>query len=177
MIRVIVGIFLYTWVRTVILKLWAVVVVVWFVFFGGGVGVGGMFLRQWGSSLKKFGNHWFIVREFFTFGRSCLTFWTYAFSCLQQMQLDDLYHKHTIYSQGEELFGLPKTEEHELQRVKKEMTLLQKLYGLYTNVNTIINSYYELSWSEVDCEKINAELTDLQNRFVSCSWWLLLFCG
>lgn len=82
------------------------------------------------------------------------------------MQLDDLIHKHTIYSQGEELFGLPKTEEPELMRVKKEMTLLQKLYGLYTNVNTIINGYNELIWSDVDCEKINAELTELQNRFV-----------
>ncbi|BFZ18283.1 hypothetical protein BsWGS_21321 [Bradybaena similaris] len=81
-----------------------------------------------------------------------------------QMQLDDLTHKHTIYSQGEELFGLPKTEEPELMRVKKEMTLLQKLYGLYTNVNTIINGYNELIWSDVDCEKINAELTELQNR-------------
>lgn len=82
------------------------------------------------------------------------------------MQFDDLYHKHVIYSQGEDLFGLPKTEEPELLRVRKELNLLQKLYGLYNSVNTIIDGYNELSWSEVDCEKINAELTELQNRFV-----------
>ncbi|XP_055861319.1 dynein axonemal heavy chain 8-like isoform X4 [Biomphalaria glabrata] len=81
-----------------------------------------------------------------------------------QMQFDDLYHKHVIYSQGEDLFGLPKTEEPELLRVRKELNLLQKLYGLYNSVNTIIDGYNELSWSEVDCEKINAELTELQNR-------------
>ena len=80
------------------------------------------------------------------------------------MHFDDLYHKHTVYSQGEELFGLPKTEEPELLRAKKELNLLQKLYGLYSSVMTIINGYNELSWSEVDCEKINAELIELQNR-------------
>ncbi|GFR77163.1 dynein heavy chain 8, axonemal, partial [Elysia marginata] len=81
-----------------------------------------------------------------------------------QMHFDDLFHKHTVYSQGEELFGLPKTEEPELMRAKKELNLLQKLYGLYSSVMTIINGYNELSWSDVDCEKINAELVELQNR-------------
>ncbi|XP_059171726.1 dynein axonemal heavy chain 8-like [Physella acuta] len=81
-----------------------------------------------------------------------------------QMWFDFLYRKHLTYSDGEELFGLPKTEQPEFEKVKKELALLQKLYSLYTSVMTTIDKYIEMNWAEVDCEKINAELTELQNR-------------
>lgn len=83
---------------------------------------------------------------------------------LLQSQFDELYNKYGIYSAGEQLFGLPVTDYPTLMRIKKELGLLQKLYGLYSNVMTVINGYFDILWTEVDIEKINTELGDLQNR-------------
>lgn len=47
---------------------------------------------------------------------------------------------------------------------RKELGFLQKLYGLYDTVVNSINGYYEILWTDVDIEKINAELLDFQNR-------------
>ncbi|XP_056012226.1 dynein axonemal heavy chain 8-like [Ostrea edulis] len=81
-----------------------------------------------------------------------------------QAQFDELHNKYGIYSAGEQLFGLSVTEYPGLMKVKKELGLLQKLYGLYTNVMTVINGYFDILWTEVDIEKINNELSDMQNR-------------
>lgn len=62
------------------------------------------------------------------------------------------------------MFGLPVTEYPELARTKKELGLLQKLYGLYNAVIDGVNGYYDILWTEVDIEKINNELIDFQNR-------------
>jgi len=48
---------------------------------------------------------------------------------------------------------------------RKELGLLQKMYGLYDTVINNINGYYEILWTDVDIEKINAELLDFQNRY------------
>ena len=56
------------------------------------------------------------------------------------------------------------TEYPELARTKKELGLLQKLYGLYNAVIDGVNGYYDILWTEVDIEKINNELLDFQNR-------------
>lgn len=50
---------------------------------------------------------------------------------------------------------------------RKELNLLQKLYGLYDTVMGNISGYYEILWGDVDIEKINAELLEFQNRWVS----------
>ncbi|XP_052061669.1 dynein axonemal heavy chain 8-like [Mytilus californianus] len=81
-----------------------------------------------------------------------------------QSQFDELYNKYGIYSAGEQLFGLPVTDYPTLMKIKKELGLLQKLYGLYSTVMTVINGYFDILWTEVDIEKINTELNDLQNR-------------
>uniref|UniRef100_H3AFE6 Dynein axonemal heavy chain 5 n=1 Tax=Latimeria chalumnae TaxID=7897 RepID=H3AFE6_LATCH len=81
-----------------------------------------------------------------------------------QAKFDELWRKYTTYLGGEELFGLPVTEYPDLQRIKRELTLLQKLYGLYNSVIDSIIGYYEILWSELDIEKINSELLDFQNR-------------
>jgi len=52
----------------------------------------------------------------------------------------------------------------ELQRIKRELSLLQKLYGLYNNVIDSVNGYYDILWAELDIEKINQELLDFQNK-------------
>ena len=48
--------------------------------------------------------------------------------------------------------------------LRKELNLLQKLYGLYDTVMGSISGYYEILWGDVDIEKINAELLEFQNR-------------
>ncbi|XP_061847250.1 dynein axonemal heavy chain 8 isoform X2 [Colius striatus] len=81
-----------------------------------------------------------------------------------QANFDDLWRKFITYSSGEQLFGLPVTDYEVLHKVRKELGLLQKLYGLYDTVINNINGYYEILWTDVDVEKINAELQDFQNR-------------
>lgn len=68
------------------------------------------------------------------------------------------------YSGGEELFGLPVNEYPQLTKIKKELSLLQKLYGLYNSVVTTVDGYYDIQWHEVDIEKINQDLLEYQNK-------------
>lgn len=72
------------------------------------------------------------------------------------------------------MFGLTVTEYPELTRTKKELGLLQKLYGLYDAVIDGVNGYYDILWIEVDIEKINNELLDFQNR--CCISTVLRYC-
>jgi dynein heavy chain len=81
-----------------------------------------------------------------------------------QTRFDELWRKYQIYTDGEELFGLPVTKYEDLVRIKKEFNLLQKLYGLYNHVMDSIDGYFDILWTEVDIEKINNELLDFQNK-------------
>ncbi len=83
---------------------------------------------------------------------------------IYQTRFDELWRKYQIYTDGEELFGLPVTEYEDLNRIKKELNLLQKLYGLFNTVMDSIDGYYDILWSDVDIEKINNELLDFQNK-------------
>lgn len=58
--------------------------------------------------------------------------------------------------------------------MKKELALLQKLYGLYNTVMVSINGYYDIVWTEVDIEKIKAELNDLSNRWLDTNVLFML---
>jgi len=79
-------------------------------------------------------------------------------------RFDDLWRKYVTYSGGEELFGLPVNEYPELQRIRKELNLLQKLYNLYNDVLEKVNGYYDVPWAEINIDKINTELMDFQNK-------------
>jgi len=81
-----------------------------------------------------------------------------------QARFDELWRKYITYSGGEELFGLSITEYPDLQQIKRELSLLQKLYSLYNSVIENVNGYYDIPWVEVNIEKINQELQDYQNR-------------
>ena len=83
-----------------------------------------------------------------------------------QTRFDELWRKFQIYTEGEELFGLPVTEYEDLAKIKKELNLLQKLYGLFNAVMDSIDGYYDILWTDVDIEKINNELMDFQNKSV-----------
>ncbi|KAF2988285.1 hypothetical protein EK904_001939 [Melospiza melodia maxima] len=90
----------------------------------------------------------------------------FHFVCMKhnQANFDELWRKFITYSSGERLFGLPVTEYDILYRVRKELGLLQKLYGLYDTVISTIDGYYDILWTEIDIEKITNELTDYQAR-------------
>nr|XP_054361159.1 dynein axonemal heavy chain 5 [Mirounga angustirostris] len=81
-----------------------------------------------------------------------------------QNQFDNIYRKYITYTGGEELFGLPVTQYPQLLEIKKQLSLLQKIYTLYNSVIETVNSYHDILWSEVNIEKINRELSEFQNR-------------
>ena len=81
-----------------------------------------------------------------------------------QNNFDALWRKHSSYSVGEDLFGLNHTEQPELNSIKKELNLLQRLYKLYNDVIDSVNGYYNILWAEVNEEEINNELMEFGNR-------------
>nr|XP_018671052.1 dynein heavy chain 5, axonemal isoform X3 [Ciona intestinalis] len=81
-----------------------------------------------------------------------------------QNKFDTIWRKFITYSGGEELFGLPVTPYPELHEIRRQLNLLQKLYGLYNNVIETVNGYYDILWSEINIDKINDELSEFQNR-------------
>ena len=81
-----------------------------------------------------------------------------------QNNFDALWRKHSSYSVGEDLFGLNHTEQPELNSIKKELNLLQRLYKLYNDVIDSVNGYYNILWAEVNVEEINNELMEFGNR-------------
>ena len=98
-----------------------------------------------------------------------------------QAKFDELWNKYQTYSGGEALFGLTVTEYPELQQIRKELNLLQKLYSLYNEVLEKVNGYNDIAWVEIDLEKINNDLMEFQNKWVwmsSQSWQNLRgLCG
>ncbi|XP_008293860.1 dynein heavy chain 5, axonemal [Stegastes partitus] len=83
-----------------------------------------------------------------------------------QAEFEQLWDKYTTYSAGEELFGLPPHEFPELHRIRRELSLLSRLYSLYNSVTGSVAGYYDLLWAELNIDKVNAELQDFQNRLV-----------
>jgi len=83
-----------------------------------------------------------------------------------QLHFDDLWRSYQTFSGGEELFGMEVTDYPELQRIRKELNLLQKLYQLYNSVLERVRSYNDIPWLDINIDKINAELVDFQNKSV-----------
>ncbi|CAF0880138.1 unnamed protein product [Rotaria sordida] len=81
---------------------------------------------------------------------------------LFQSRVENLYKKYETYHGGELLFGLSITEFPQLEKIKKDLTLLQRLYGLYNKVLDTVASYYDIAWVDVNIDKINQELSDFQ---------------
>ncbi|XP_027145030.1 dynein heavy chain 8, axonemal isoform X2 [Larimichthys crocea] len=81
-----------------------------------------------------------------------------------QVRFEELWKNFNTYTSGEQLLGLPVTNYDCLEKKKKELDLLQKLYGLYDAVMSKIQGYYGILWTDVDIEKINSELLEFQNR-------------
>ncbi|KAM9783262.1 dynein axonemal heavy chain 5-like [Neosynchiropus ocellatus] len=81
-----------------------------------------------------------------------------------QNRFDNLYRKYTTYTSGQELFEVPVSQHPQLLEIRLQLTLLQKLYGLYNNVIETVNGYHDVLWADIHIEKINNELLDLQTR-------------
>ncbi|CAH8603615.1 unnamed protein product [Dicrocoelium dendriticum] len=81
-----------------------------------------------------------------------------------QNRFDYLYRSFTTCVAGEELFGLPKTEDPRIHQVMKELSLLQKLYNLYDTVLNKTASYNDYTWAEANIDAMSTELQDLQSR-------------
>ena len=62
------------------------------------------------------------------------------------------------------MFGLEVTDYPDLAVIKRELNLLQKLYGLYNSVIGTVNGYFDILWSDIDIDKISVELQDFQAR-------------
>uniref|UniRef100_A0A1I8HIQ5 DHC_N1 domain-containing protein n=2 Tax=Macrostomum lignano TaxID=282301 RepID=A0A1I8HIQ5_9PLAT len=83
---------------------------------------------------------------------------------LFQGRFNDLWRKYETYTGGEELFGLPESDYPELQRIRKDLSLLQKLYGLYNQVLDTLSSWKDITWSEVNIENIRRQLEAFHDR-------------
>ena len=81
-----------------------------------------------------------------------------------QVRFDEMWAKYQTYTGGEKLFGLTVTEYDGVERIRKELNLLQKLYQLYNDVLDKVSGYKDVAWVDIDIEKINNELLEFQNK-------------
>lgn len=101
----------------------------------------------------------------------------HVFILYSKNRFDNLFRKYITYTGGEELFGLPVTQYPQLLDIKKQLVLLQKLYGLYNTVIETVNGYYDIPWADINIENINNELLDFQTRFLSLAIFVSLAIG
>eukprot|EP00708_Paratrimastix_pyriformis_P001956 GAFH01000693.1.p1 GENE.GAFH01000693.1~~GAFH01000693.1.p1 ORF type:complete len:4356 (-),score=2006.36 GAFH01000693.1:5-11701(-) len=74
----------------------------------------------------------------------------------------DMERKLKLYSDGEELFGLPKSAYADLAQIRSNLVFLDKLYSLYSDVINSVQRYKDTLWLEMDFEKISSQLGDYQ---------------
>jgi len=67
------------------------------------------------------------------------------------------------YSNGEKLFGSPITQYPDLEKTKKELELLDKLYSLHTAVVQTISGYSDVLWT--DAQANMESMTEQVNGF------------
>ncbi|KAI9015067.1 dynein heavy chain and region D6 of dynein motor-domain-containing protein [Gaertneriomyces semiglobifer] len=81
-----------------------------------------------------------------------------------QRSFDELNRKWETYSAGEQLFSLPVTPFPTLVKIKKELKLLQNLYGLYNDVLEKKQQYNETLWTDLNLDQINNDMNEFQNK-------------
>ena len=80
-----------------------------------------------------------------------------------KVELDTRERKMEIYRAGEELFALRPTRFNEVIKTRKDITLVDQLYGLYVDVQASIKGWSVLMWSEV-ADQV-AAMTELANSY------------
>ena len=83
-----------------------------------------------------------------------------------QEEFELRYRRYELYSGGEVLFALKKTEYPELEATAKELELLQKLYSLYRDVMNKMDDWKTILWSEVvaNVAEMAAEMETFNTR-------------
>ena len=71
--------------------------------------------------------------------------------------------KYKLYTEGEELFALPKTDYPDLMLTIAEVKLLDQLFGLYTEVLETLDEWKLIPWQEVP-ERMD-EMTEKMDNF------------
>ncbi|VEL38956.1 unnamed protein product [Protopolystoma xenopodis] len=79
-------------------------------------------------------------------------------------RFDNLVRKMNTTQKGELLFGFPLSDYSRLQQIGKELELLQRLYGLYNEVNRTVAGYYDIVWHDVSMESIGTDLAEFQSK-------------
>ena len=79
-------------------------------------------------------------------------------------RVENLYKRYETYHGGEVLFGVPITEYPKLEKLRRDLLLLQRLYVLYNKVLDTVSNYSNIAWADVNIEKIKAELTEFQEE-------------
>ena len=82
-----------------------------------------------------------------------------------ESRFNDLWKRYETFVAGEALFGLDKTEYIHLQTIKKQLSYLKRLYGLYNDVLQTMEIYYETSWKDFNINQITNEIQDFQSRY------------
>lgn len=72
---------------------------------------------------------------------------------LQSEEYQIRERKFNSYNAGEVLFGLPHQSYPELEKTKKEIDLLDKLYSLYSKVKDTISKWKDVPWTEISEER------------------------
>ncbi|KNC49484.1 dynein heavy chain 5 [Thecamonas trahens ATCC 50062] len=81
-----------------------------------------------------------------------------------QRLFEERERKMTTYQGGEVLFGLPVHEYPKLVKIRKELRLLESLYGLYSDVLVTVGGYEDIIWSELDLEGIQQQIKGFQDK-------------
>lgn len=81
-----------------------------------------------------------------------------------QASFNEFERKWITYSSGEETFGLETTQYPELASMKKDLKLLNALYGLYTDVLSTVDGYADQLWVDLNFDDIQAQMADYQQR-------------
>ena len=92
-----------------------------------------------------------------------------------ESRFNDLWKRYETVLAGEELFGLEKSKYIHLQRLKKQLNYLKRLYGLYNNVIQTMEMYYKTNWKDFHVDSITNEIQEFQSNKIIIDLILYLF--
>ncbi|VDL87940.1 unnamed protein product [Schistocephalus solidus] len=80
-------------------------------------------------------------------------------------EYDQLLRRAESVQRGQALFGLPIMDISDLKSVGRQLDLLQRLYGLYSDVYKLAGSFEDQMWRDANIDDIETSLLALQTRY------------